>query len=72
MGDAEHIVEVAFVHNSDALRGLCRAQVIILVIIAIVGLQSPSTGFIQQVFNVDVTDKLVGVNRAVAVTEVSV
>ena len=69
---SEEIIEVLFENNAYALSCLSSADIIILVIIAVVSFQTPRSFWIEQIFDIKVTDKLVGVELFVAIAKVAV
>ena len=68
----EQVVEVVLEHDADALGGQRVADVVVLVVAAVVCLQSEIAVLCEQVLNVEVSDKAVAVHRVVAVAEVAV
>lgn len=70
--EGEEAVEVAFEHHTDALGGLGRAQVVVLVVVAVVGFQAPASFAVEQILKVEVADELTAVQSVVAVAEVAV
>lgn len=59
-------------HYAYALRGQRVACVVVLVVVAVVGLQAEVAAFREQIFDVEVADEAVAVHRVVVVAEVAV
>ena len=68
----EKIVEVVFKHHSYALSGQSIADVIVLVVVAVVCFKADISVFGQKILNVKVADKAVVVHCSIAIAEVSV
>ena len=59
-------------HDSYALCRQCRFDVIIAVVIMIIGLQSYRSAFIQQVFQIEISDECIVIDRVVSISEVPI
>ena len=68
----QEVVEVVLEHNAYALRCECIADVVVLVVVAVVGFEPEISVFGQEVFDVEVADKVVAVHSVVGVAEVAV
>lgn len=70
--EAENIVKIVLEHDAYALGGVGCTDVIVLVVVVVVGFQANGALAIEEIFDVEVADELVGVERFVAITEVAV
>ncbi len=68
----EYVVKVAFEHYAYALSGQRALQIIVLVVVAVIGLELYCAGSVEQIAYVEVTDEAVVVERLVAIAEVAV
>ena len=68
----QEAVEIVLEHNADALCCQGVADVVVLVVVAIVGFKSEVAVFGKEVFDVEVADKVVAVHCVVGVSEVAV
>ena len=59
-------------HDPYALCRQCRFDVIIAVVIMIIGLQSYRSAFIQQVFQIEISDECIVIDRVVSISEVPI
>lgn len=65
-------VEILAQDDADTLGGQGRAQVIVLVVVAVIGFQAEVARTVKEVFKLEVSDKLVGVQALVAIAEIAV
>ena len=70
--ETENVVEIVFEHDANALGGSGGAHVVVLVVVMIIGFQAYSALTVEEILDVEVADKLIGIERFVAVTEVAV
>ena len=70
--ETENVVEIVFEHDANALGGSCCAHVVVLIVIMIIGFQSDSALTVEKILDIEVADKLIGIERLVAVAEIAV